>query len=138
MEVMVMGEVTGGDLYALWRVSEALLPRVADVYYDANRLVAADSSAAGLTFALTMWNTLKDELQDMYADIGGVVLDGATGVREARLAYEATDAGAAQGLQVILKDPYRNSTDPSVAPPAPGSEDDPGAPVVVAQPGGVS
>jgi xylose isomerase len=131
-------DVTGGDLYALWRVSEALLPRVADVYYDANRLVAGADGAAGLTFALTMWNTLRDELQDMYAEIGGVVMDGATAVRQARLAYEATDAQAAGELQSILADPYRNSTDPAVAPPAPGSEDDPGVPISVAQPPGAS
>lgn len=122
-------DVTGGDLYALWRVSEALLPRVADVYYDANRLVAGADSASGLTFALTMWNTLRYELQDMYAEIGGVVLDGATAVRDARLAYEATDAQAASDLQDILSDPLRNSTDPAISPPAPGSEDDPKTPI---------
>ncbi|MFV2097369.1 hypothetical protein ACFHW1_18095 [Micromonospora sp. LOL_014] len=122
-------DVTGGDLYALWRVSEALLPRVADVYYDANRLVAGADSASGLIFALTMWNTLRYELQDMYAEIGDVVLDGATAVRDARLAYEATDAQAASELQALLADPWRNSTDPAIAPPAPGSEDDPGTPI---------
>ncbi|WP_422770952.1 hypothetical protein ACN28C_30590 [Plantactinospora sp. WMMC1484] len=131
-------DVTGGDLYALWRVSEALLPRVADVYYDSNRLVAGASGAAGLTFALTMWNTLRDELQDMYAEIGGVVMDGAAAVRQARLAYEASDAQAAGELQSILADPYRNSTDPAVAPPAPGSEDDPGTPIQVEGPPGTS
>jgi xylose isomerase len=127
--MVVPENVTGGDLYALWRVSEALLPRVADVYYDANRLVAAADSASGLTFALTMWNTLRYELQDMYAEVGGVVLDAATAVRDARLAYEATDTEAANDLQDILADPWRNSPDPAIAPPAPGSEDDPGTPI---------
>ncbi|ROO62530.1 hypothetical protein EDC02_4511 [Micromonospora sp. Llam0] len=131
-------DVTGGDLYALWRVSEALLPRVADVYYDANRLVAGADSASGLTFGLTMWNTLRYELQDMYAEIGGVVLDGATAVRDARLAYETDDTEAANDLQDILADPLRNSTDPDIAPPAPGSEDDPGTPIPVERPSGAS
>lgn len=135
---MLPEDVTGGDLYALWRVSEALLPRVADVYYDANRLVAAADGAAGLTFALTMWNTLRYELQDMYAEIGGVVMDAATAVREARLAYEATDTEAARNLQSILADPWQNSTDPAVAPPAPGSEDDPGRPIAVERASGAS
>ncbi|GIJ20807.1 hypothetical protein [Micromonospora lutea] len=131
-------DVTGGELYALWRVSEALLPRVADVYYDANRAVAAADSASGLTFALTMWNTVRYELQDMYADIGGVVMDAATAVRDARLAYEATDAEAARELQGILADSLRNSTDPNIAPPAPNSEDDPGQPIPAPRAGGTS
>jgi hypothetical protein len=126
--MVVPEDVTGGQLYALWRVSEALLPRVADVFYDATRAVAA-AGPAGLTFAQRSWNSVRYELQDMYADIGGVVLDGATGVREARLAYEATDAEAARELQDILNDALRNSTDPDIAPPAPNSEDDPGEPI---------
>ncbi|MEG3636820.1 hypothetical protein [Micromonospora palythoicola] len=131
-------DVTGGQLYALWRVSEALLPRVADVYYDANRAVATADGPAGLTFALTMWNTVRYELQEMYADIGGVVMDAATAVRDARLGYEAEDTEAARELQDILADSLRNSTDPNIAPPVPGSEDDPGEPIPVQRAGGPS
>lgn len=45
--MVVAAEDVTGDLYALWRVSEALLPRVADLYYDTNRLVAGADGTAG-------------------------------------------------------------------------------------------
>ncbi|MBN1170987.1 MAG: hypothetical protein JXA67_02330 [Micromonosporaceae bacterium] len=39
--------IAGGDLYHLWRVAEVHLPRIADVYYDANRAL----SGAKTTYA---------------------------------------------------------------------------------------
>jgi hypothetical protein len=40
----VPDEITGGDLYHLWRVSDVHLPRIADVYYDATRLIGGAAS----------------------------------------------------------------------------------------------
>lgn len=140
-----MAEVTGGDLYCLWRVSEVLLPRIADVYYDANRMIAGAAAGndeggfasntpvgagAAVTYSATgaAWAAVRDELQDTFAGIGTVVLDAAEGVRIAREAYEKTDAEAAQEFKRILADPTSHPKDPASNPPAPGSDEDPGKP----------
>lgn len=140
--------VFGGDLYHLWRVSEVLLPRIADVHYDANRLIGgvaagndegafaantpAYPGASTATYSPTgsAWAGVRDELQDMWAEIGTTVLEAAKAVRDARLAYESTDTEAANQLKAILADPMRHPTGEISNPPAPGSEEDPGRPVL--------
>jgi len=143
-----MKDVTGGDLYHLWRVSEVLLPRIADVYYDANRLIGGaaagnDEGGFGSTTPVysgssvthspagAAWAAVRDELQDMYAEIGSVVLDAADGVRAARQIYEANDAKCAGELQKLLGDDRSQPRDPNSNPPVPGSDEDPGTPIRV-------
>lgn len=136
----------GGDLYHLWRISEVLLPRVADVYYDANRLIggnAGQNNAAGFasttpvysgssyTYSPTAnaWEGVRDELQAMFAEIGGTVLEGAEAVRQAQRAYENQDGSCKADLDAYLADPLKHPKDPESNPPVPGSEDDPGQPI---------
>ncbi|WP_213450999.1 hypothetical protein [Rhizomonospora bruguierae] len=142
-----MADVTGGDLYHLWRVSEVLLPRVADVYYDANRLIGGAAagndedgfgsttpvySGSSATYSPTgsAWAAVRDELQSMYAEIGTTILDAAQGVRMAREAYAEADTAAGEELNALLRDPTWQPSDPGSNPPVPGSEDDPGQPIL--------
>ncbi|BBH70720.1 hypothetical protein ACTI_74050 [Actinoplanes sp. OR16] len=146
--------VTGGDLYRLWRVSDVHLPRVADVFYDANRLLggAAGGSdafrvnayaypgASVMTSAIgAAWQELRGELQLTMAQVGDTVLDAARGVRTAALVYNETDIDNAgellkvDGIGGKLGDylSRRINHDPGdVAsnPPSPGSGEDYGIP----------
>jgi len=47
----VNDKIMGGDLYRLWRVSDVHLPRVTDVFYDANRKI----NGAGVDGALSRY-----------------------------------------------------------------------------------
>lgn len=141
-----MASIVGGDLYHLWRVSEVHLPRVADAYYDAGRAIgearAYDADAfrsdmpsyPGATSASyspvgRAWAQLCDELQRMYAQIGGTCLAAAEGLRRARQAFVDADLANADALSDYLADPTNHDPDdPSSNPPAPGSADDPGTP----------
>ena len=144
-------QITGGDLSHLWRVSDVHLPRVADVYYDAGRLVGGARSGAagadtagfranasaypGATTALTStignaWGVLRDELLTMYADVGHTVLDAAEGVRQAMKDFVDADMVSADALSTYLADPANAPTSPQSRPPVAGSDEDPGAPVL--------
>src|SRR5688572_16510212 len=101
--------VTGGDLYHLWRVSEVHLPRIADVYYDANRLISGAASgndeggfrvntsypgapSAAMTSSVgAAWAMVRDEMQAMFAQIGQTVLTAGEGVRMATQAFVDAD-----------------------------------------------
>ncbi|GAA1625458.1 hypothetical protein [Actinoplanes couchii] len=137
-------EVTGGDLFRLWRVSDVLLPRVADVFYDANRLLGG-SAGGGDSFRVngpaypgsivmsstigSAWEDLRAEMQAMVEHVGTTVLDSAQGVRTATQAYLDVDEANANLLRDHMADP-RNLIPGDVAsnPPLPGSDDDPGRP----------
>jgi len=138
--------VTGGDLYHLWRVSEVNLPRVADVFYDANRLLGGPGKNAGDSFRentsiypgssfLTSsvgaaWEGVRAEMQTMMAQIGTTILDAAQGVRAATQAYLDVDRANADLLNVYLHDPLNHDpADIASNPPAPGADDNPGAPL---------
>lgn len=138
--------VTGGDLYHLWRVSEVHLPRVADVFYDANRLLGGPGKDSGDSFrdntsvypgssfmtssVGAAWDGLRGEMQTMMAQIGTTILDAAQGVREATKAYIEVDQANANLLNVYLHDPLSHDpADVASNPPAPGADDNPGSPV---------
>ncbi|GIE74138.1 hypothetical protein Aph02nite_00880 [Actinoplanes philippinensis] len=137
-------EVTGGDLFRLWRVSEVHLPRVADVFYDANRLLGGSRGGAGtfragapahpgssvMTSAIGgAWEVMRAELQAMTEHVGTTVLDAAQGVRNATQAYLDMDIANADLLREHLADPRNLDTaDPASNPPLAGSGEDPGAP----------
>ncbi|GIE33995.1 hypothetical protein Ait01nite_070400 [Actinoplanes italicus] len=138
------GEVTGGDLFHLWRVSEVLLPRVADVFYDANRLLGG-STGGGTSFRAnapaypgssvmtsaigTAWEDLRAEMQAMMEQVGTTVLDAGQGVRNATEAYLEADIANANLLRDYLADQNNlDVTDTPSNPPAPGSDEDPGRP----------
>lgn len=142
----MVADVTGGDLYHLWRVSEVHLPRVADVFYDANRLIGGPGRNSGDSFrgntpaypgASVMtssvgaaWEGVRAGIQAMTEQLGSTVLDAAQGVREARQAYLDVDTANAAKFDAYLKNPANH--DPSDAnsnPPVAGSADDPGKPV---------
>jgi hypothetical protein len=138
------GEVTGGDLFHLWRVSEVLLPRVADVFYDANRLLGG-SGGGGDSFRVnapaypgssvmtsgigTAWEDLRAEMQAMMEHVGTTVLDAGQGVRNATQIYLDADTANANLLRDYLADPNNlDVTDSPSNPPLPGSDEDPGRP----------
>ncbi|WP_430782559.1 hypothetical protein [Actinoplanes sp. G11-F43] len=138
------GEVTGGDLFRLWRVAEVHLPRVADVFLDANRLLGGSTggsdefrisgpaypgSSVMASAVGAAWENMRAELQAMTEQIGVTVLDAAQGVRNATQAYIDIDAANADLLREYLDDP--NNLDRASAasnPPLPGSDEDPGTP----------
>jgi hypothetical protein len=136
------GEVTGGDLFHLWRVSEVHLPRIADVFYDANRLLGGSEGGGGSfrvngpaypgSSAMTSsigaaWEDLRSEMQSMMEQVGTTVLEAAQGVRNATQAYLDVDAENANLLRDYLDDPANlDRTDAASNPPAPGSDEDPG------------
>lgn len=142
-----MGEVTGGDLYKLWRVSQVNLPRVADVFYDATRSLggAADgndeggfreneAAYPGATTAMTStignaWAKARDEFQQVLVDVGGSVMKAAQGVSNATQLFVDTDQVGADALQVYLDDPAKHDKgDEASNPPAEGADDNPGEP----------
>lgn len=142
-----MAEIVGGDLYHLWRVSDVHLPRIADVYYDAGRLIAgaagddtggfrANTPAyPGSTYmssaGAAAWSALRDELQRMYAQIGGTCLNAAEGIRRAHQAYVDADMASADALSQYLADPANHDpNDPASNPPKEGDDDYPGEPAL--------
>lgn len=137
--------VTGGDLYHLWRVSEVHLPRVADVFYDANRLLGGPGRNSGDSFrdntavypgssfmtssVGAAWEDVRAEMQAMMAQIGATILDAAQGVRAATQAYIEVDHANANLLNQYLRDPLNHDpADNASNPPAPGADDNPGQP----------
>ena len=142
----MVANVTGGDLYHLWRVSEVHLPRVADVFYDANRLLGGSGRNSGDSFrdntavypgssymtssVGAAWENVRAEMQAMMAQIGTTVMDAAQGVREAREAYIAVDEANRKLLEQYLHDPLNHDpNDAASNPPAAGAEDNPGEPL---------
>lgn len=140
-----MVEIMGGDLYHLWRVSDVHLPRIADVYYDASRALGgatgdeeggfrANTStgpggSTGASAVGAAWAEVRDELQRMYQDIGGTILDASAAVRRAQQAYVDADMASADALSNVLNDPAQhNLDDPLSNPPAEGDDDYPGEP----------
>ena len=153
-------KVTGGSLYHLWRVSDVHLPRIADVYYDANRLVnggkvtstgysGGPSTTSNDTDAFrdntpaypgasvmsssvgAAWSSLRDELQTMYAEIGSTILTAADGVRQATKDFVDADMANKDDLQKYLSDPKNhNANDVGSNPPLATADDYPGEPVL--------
>ncbi|WP_433790621.1 hypothetical protein [Actinoplanes sp. CA-252034] len=137
-------EVTGGDLFRLWRVSEVHLPRVADVFYDADRLLGGSQGGDGtfragapaypgsgvMTSAIGgAWEAMRAELQSMMQHAGTTVSDAAQGVRNATQAYLDVDTANADLLREYLADPRNlDTSDPASNPPVAGSGEDPGTP----------
>jgi hypothetical protein len=138
----IVAEIVGGDLYHLWRVSDVHLPRIADVYYDANRVLSgAKTNASGprtttdtaamSSSAAAAWADLRDELQSMYAQIGETVLEAAEGIRRASAAFVEADLVNADALSDYMADPANHDPDDAASsPPAPHAPDHPGEPVL--------
>jgi hypothetical protein len=138
-----MAEVTGGDLHRLWRVSEVLLPRVADVFYDASRTLggAAGNSAAfpaddaaypGSTFMVssvgTAWENLRSTMQSIMNHAGDVVMEAAQGVRVATAIFDQVDEENGKSLLDAYHETQAQDypkPDPNSRPPVPGSPDYP-------------
>jgi hypothetical protein len=144
----MVANVTGGDLYHLWRVSEVHLPRVADVFYDANRLLGGAAANTGDSFRANTsvypgasfmtgsvgaaWDELRGEMQAMTEQIGTTILEAAEGVRQATQAYLESDIRSKDLLSRYLADPASHDPyDPASNPPVAGAEDSPGQPVPV-------
>ncbi|BCY14180.1 hypothetical protein [Actinoplanes sp. L3-i22] len=141
-----MADVTGGDLFVLWRVAQVHLPRVADVFYDANRLLGGNGSGStGRAFRAneaaypgsgfmtssvgSAWSELCLEMQLMMEQIGTTILDTGDGVMAAAHAFEEVDRGNADLLNDYLRDPAEHDPDdPVVNPPSPWAADYPGTP----------
>jgi len=145
-------KVTGGDLYHLWRISDVHLPRIADAFYDATRILAAGRRtgtetdadafradtqvapvAGGMASSIAWaWGELRDEVQQGFAQVGETILEAAIGVRQATEIYLNADAANADLLKVYLADPRNHDpNNPDSNPPVPGSEQDPGRPAPI-------
>jgi hypothetical protein len=148
---MTPPKVTGGDLYHLWRISDVHLPRIADAFYDATRLLSGGTtsggeqdtdafrdneeaypgSAAMSSSVGAAWELVRDEMQCGFAQVGTTILDAATGVRHATDTYLTTDAANADLLKQYLADPRNHDPNDAAAnPPAAGADDNPGQPVL--------
>ncbi|MEQ4306029.1 hypothetical protein ABNF97_32360 [Plantactinospora sp. B6F1] len=140
-----MAEIVGGDLYHLWRVSDVHLPRIADVYYDASRALGGATGDDGGGFrantptgpggtimssaGAAAWGALRDEMQRMYTQTGGTILNAADALRRARQAYVDADLASADALSQYLADPANHDpNNPASNPPAEGADDHPGEP----------
>jgi hypothetical protein len=139
-------DVTGGDLYVLWRVGEVHLPRIADVFYDANRMLGGNTTGStsrafrpneaaypGSSFLTSSvgaaWEELRVEMQLMMEHLGTTVLDTGRGVMNAAHAFEEADLANANLLNDYLRDPANhNAEDPLANPPAGWATDYPGMP----------
>jgi hypothetical protein len=125
-----MADVTGGDLHRLWRVSEVHLPRVADVFYEAGRVLGgatgnrsafpADDVGPGTGFLVSSvggaWEELRSTMQSLMTHMGGVIDDAARGVRVATEVFDRTDG---ENAETILEAYHRENlgTDPNSLPP---------------------
>src|SRR5690349_1766857 len=103
-----MAEQVGGeDLYRLWLVSEAYLPRLASTFYDVGRMLggpATDSPyrpandhgfpgpRATVDPVSAGWEALRAEMQALVVDVGDVILEAAQGVRVATEVFDHVDA----------------------------------------------
>jgi hypothetical protein len=122
--------VMGGDLYALWRVSDVHLPRITAVYYDANRTVALSDSAGMAPAVAASWTELRTELTRMYAQIGETIDTAAVSLRQATQAFIDTDQANAQALSKYMSDSANHDYgNPASNPPQPGDNDYPAEPV---------
>jgi hypothetical protein len=134
-----MADVTGGDLHRLWRVSEVLLPRVADVFYDASRALAGasgnsaafpadDAAYPGSTFTIssvgTAWGNLRSTMQAIMNHTGDVVMEAAQGVRVATAVFDQVDSENGKSILESYHETQAQS-DPNSLPPVPGSTDYP-------------
>ncbi|GAA4951437.1 hypothetical protein [Actinoplanes utahensis] len=146
--------VTGGDLYRLWRVSEVNLPRVADVFYDAGQALgraaggstafpARDSVYPGASFKVsalgTAWEDLRSTMQSIMIEMGDVVMDTARGVRVARELFDRVDQESGktlleaymgpEGTSVTVAEPGGRAghdySEPASNPPVPGTPEHP-------------
>ena len=146
--------VTGGDLYRLWRVSEVNLPRVADVFYDASTALggatgsstafpARDSVYPGSSFKISAlgaaWEDLRFTMQAIMTEMGDVVMDTARGVRVARELFDRVDRESGKTLLEAYMGPAGASvhtagpggrvghdySEPASNPPVPGTPDHP-------------
>ncbi len=124
------------------------LPRIADVYYDAGRIVSGAKGNDAEGFRASMpaypgaasamsspvgaaWAELRDELQRMYAQVGETILTAAEGIRTATQAYVDADMASADALSRYLADSTNhNPNDPASNPPAEGADDNPGEPAL--------
>ncbi len=121
-------DVTGGDLYVLWRVAQVHLPRIADVFYDANRLLGGNAGSStsrafraneaaypGSSFMTSSvgaaWEDLRVEMQLMMEQLGTTILDTAEGVMKAAHAFEEADLSNAELLDDYLRDPANLNPD---------------------------
>ncbi|MGA8115191.1 MAG: hypothetical protein WCA46_16125 [Actinocatenispora sp.] len=142
--------ITGGDLYSLWRVSDVHLPRIADVFYDANTTLVGGRSSGGSSDTDAFRSTasgpggtmmsspigaayaeVRDEIQSMYAQIEQTILTAATGIRQASQDFVDADMVSADALAKYRADPANHDpNDPASNPPKPGDDDYPGDPIL--------
>ncbi|MEU4619314.1 hypothetical protein AB0G04_04935 [Actinoplanes sp. NPDC023801] len=143
--------VTGGDLYRLWRVSEVNLPRVADVFYDAGHLLggatggstafpAHDSAYPGASVKVSAlgsaWEELRSSMLSIVTHMGDVVMETARGVRVAREMFDRVDTengksilesymGPADGTLAPGAKRGHDYSEPASNPPTPGTSEQP-------------
>lgn len=137
-------EVTGGDLYVFWRLSQVHLPRIADVFYDANRMLggnagttgafrandAAYPGAAVMTSSIAAaWDDVRVEMQAMMEQIGTTIIDAADGLLKAAHAFDEVDRVNGSLLGRYMDDVDNHDPNDSASnAPAPYAGDNPGRP----------
>lgn len=113
-----MNDITGGDLHALWRTANVLLPSMGHYYAEAssklgsgqNGMVepfSAGEAEYGRTFyspILTSFHNLYSEFQHILATSSSNVYATAESVNRALESFKTQDSGAASELEDILDD----------------------------------
>ncbi|HIV59269.1 MAG TPA: hypothetical protein H9902_15085 [Candidatus Stackebrandtia faecavium] len=132
-----MNDVTGGDLYSLWKIANVALPRVANVYgssssglngnqSDMSGLFAAGEGPHGSVIQSPIFSSFSQvysEFQHILALSGRNIQETADAVNRAIEGYSERDTQAGEDLASILKgDEYKGTQmhdpdDPLTNPP---------------------
>lgn len=130
-----MRDVTGGDLYYLWKAAEVHFPRLADQFWDANQFVAnADESVANAVFARDddsgnadphgAWCEVRRHIELILAVATTHLSDTAAAITRAQQSFAAQDTDAAAALDKLRQGlpaegvDMHNENDPTENPPA--------------------
>lgn len=146
-----MGDVTGGDLYKLWKVANVALPHVAAVYTDANKTSAGSDGKAPAIFETKIKNQyganqvspisaayelVSGEFQHILAQTATNLIACSGALNLAIEAFIVQDEAAGGDLRTAYRDllagkvvdgkRWHDPTDPPINPPP--SAADPGTP----------
>jgi hypothetical protein len=139
-----MVDITGGDLYSLWKIANVALPRVANVYTDAIPSVSSTESAAQSafdgagqgTYGSTMGNVypafcnLRNEFWHVLSGTATNLMDCSSAINKAIEDYKAQDSGAATDFENIMQGKevdgvqLHDPSDPTQNPPTGGDAPD--------------
>lgn len=131
-----MTNITGGNLYSLWKIANVALPRVAAVYSSASGDMNGTQGTSGsfqtgsgdhgpiMSPIYPEFAKLRDEFQHILADTARNLIDSQAAVQKAIEDFTETDSQSGRELDKILKGKeidgtqYHDPNDPNMNPPS--------------------